>query len=351
MESHRIPFLSLAAFALASCSSVQWVPVPDLGVPVENPNMARVCVARPGAFHLSGVSRTILDDGVEIGVLESDGHMIWERPPGPAVIGAGGWKYLRFVGREVRSSPVDLPLELEAGRTYTLRLSPIRSKRARELEDAAPDERVAVSTGNDAWELRIVDEEEAAQLLAKTSPARFEAREIPEPERYEGPGFAFPVDPVGEQVVEHADGSGVALVDRMGHALVLEWTELPDGAELPGTYAQLEDLVVRRVPAADDTELLHVEPVQHADTLAYFVTRVAEGSSMTLSGGLFGSSEQLDALRGTLVFPRGGRLYFLTWQESELLNPEALDETTWAPWRTRLLDFLETIEFDPSADA
>ena len=171
--------LTLAALALASCSSVQWVPVPDLEVPVEDPGQARVCVARPGSLHLSGAACTILDDGVEIGELANDGHMIWERPPGPAVIGAGGWEFSEALGREVRSNPVDLPLVLEAGRTYTLKLTSVSWRRAKKQQEAPQQEGVAEGT---MWELRIVDEEEAAQLRAKTGLAKFEAREVQETE-------------------------------------------------------------------------------------------------------------------------------------------------------------------------
>ncbi len=347
MNARATSLAACAALALAACSSVQWVPRPDPEAGPPAPGNARVRVARPGAFYLSGVSIGVLDADEPVGVLRTDGNLCWERPAGPALISLGGPGYDQMTATWSRWLSADLELDLEPGRTVTLVATPLKSPEVERRREAEGDAVVAWSNGFDAWELRLVDGAEADAVFAATDAAKVKPRPADEvPERYEGPGIAFPVPPVGERVAESPQDRGVAFVNRFGHALILEWIPWPGGG-LPRDAVALEAMLAERLVERGEPAL-HTEPVPGELPQAFLVSLVSEGATFRVSGGLFGDSHAPDATRGTLATVYGDVLYLASWQWGAVPPAEDVPEQeVWNDMRNRLLDFLETVEFSP----
>ena len=82
----KIFFAVVAVLFLSGCAGAkQYLPLPDLTVPVENPDYGRIYVLRPTPFG-SAVSMKVREGIKNIGVTGPNSFLAWEREPGPASI-------------------------------------------------------------------------------------------------------------------------------------------------------------------------------------------------------------------------------------------------------------------------
>lgn len=136
-------FLTVTAgLFLAGCASnQQFVRIPDLNKPVEDPAKGRVYVIRPSSMG-SSASLEVWDGKVHVGNTGPSAYLCWERAPGPAEIS----------GREENISTV--PLTVESNQVYYIfqhmRMGWIQARN----------------------KLEIVSEEEGRQLLKKCAPPK-----------------------------------------------------------------------------------------------------------------------------------------------------------------------------------
>ncbi len=73
--------LSVLIIISGCASTVQYVPLPDQTKKIEDPNKARIYVARPTSFG-SAIPINISDGGKLIGHTGPNGYLCWERDPG-----------------------------------------------------------------------------------------------------------------------------------------------------------------------------------------------------------------------------------------------------------------------------
>ena len=118
--SVRVPVI-LALVLLAGCptSSYQVVPMPDTGVPLENPEMVRIYVLRSGDIFSENRELFVADGDNIIGVLGRDKYLCWDRP---ATITQLKY-YLNSGARPTGEVEGNHRLVPEPGRTYYLELS------------------------------------------------------------------------------------------------------------------------------------------------------------------------------------------------------------------------------------
>jgi len=117
MRSKLIPVALLALLASCSGGAYQRVPFPPQDVEVSSPTVARVYVLR--MKQPRGAFRTVLveDNDREIGRIESDNYLCWERPAERTLL------TFLFEGGALEGKSEGLfDLECEAGQTYYLGL-------------------------------------------------------------------------------------------------------------------------------------------------------------------------------------------------------------------------------------
>lgn len=301
---------------LAACQSVQFRPVPDLSVPVEDPARARVYVLRPPALlDKVGVTIGVMENGeVPIGLLEAGDHLVWEREPGPVVIGTseGLLHWEPLFGQDVRLRAVDLPLDLQAGEVCFLMAHTVGCLLvpARPLEEGAEAARSHPRSG---WELRRLGPEDGARLLARTDTAREGEYQVPG-HPHAGPGFVLQVPP-GVEVDTRPRGIVVQL--GFGGAWGLEWSDPALGREQ--LLSALRDS--SHVEVLRDTEV-RIEPrVGAPRTARYQLIQRSGAATYETREGLLGAEEQsADVLEGYLLFFHGRRGYILSTQSGLLAH-------------------------------
>lgn len=76
-------FLAVAIVALLTgcATTVQYVPLPDQSVGLENPGMARIYLSRPSSLG-AAVGMDVRDNSRLIGTTYAKGFLCWERPSG-----------------------------------------------------------------------------------------------------------------------------------------------------------------------------------------------------------------------------------------------------------------------------
>ena len=319
--SRLLPSLLL----LAACQSVQFRPVPDLSVPVEDPAKARVYVLRPPVF-LDRVGMTIgvMENGEEpIGLLEAGDHLVWEREPGPVVIGTseGLLQWDPLSGQDVRLHAADLPLDLEAGEVCILMVHTVGYllAPAPPLEEGAEAARSHPRSG---WELRRLGPEDGALLLARTDTAREGEYQVPG-HPHAGPGFVFQVPP-GVEVDTRPRGIGFQL--GFGGAWCLQWSDpAPSGTSLDPALGREQLLSAlrdsSRVEVLRDAEV-RIEPRGGAPrTARYLLIQRSGAATYETREGLVATKEHsADVLEGYLLFFHGRRGYILSTQSGLLAH-------------------------------
>jgi len=82
----RILIAVCAVFCLVGCAStVQYVPMPDQNVSIQDPSKCRVYVYRP-AIVGAAIPMSVSDNGLVIGQTGPKGYLCWERAPGFFVV-------------------------------------------------------------------------------------------------------------------------------------------------------------------------------------------------------------------------------------------------------------------------
>jgi hypothetical protein len=78
--------LPLALVCACASSSVQKVPMPPQDTPVSSADMCRIYILRDSGVRGSLRSVSVFDGDVEIGTIDSDDYLCWERTPGRTLV-------------------------------------------------------------------------------------------------------------------------------------------------------------------------------------------------------------------------------------------------------------------------
>jgi len=141
---------SLILLSLAGCasSSVQNVPMPSQAVPLTSRDVARVYVARKSDVRGSLRSVRVFDGDKEIGTINTDDFLCWERAPGRTLLRC----YYEGVSIGVGDTEGLIDLRAEAGHRYVYGIGLSYSDRKPEAE--------------------LLSDRDADELLASRSPAK-----------------------------------------------------------------------------------------------------------------------------------------------------------------------------------
>ena len=142
--------LALVLFAGCSTSSLQIVPMPDVGEKLSDPQMARVYLIRGGALFSENKKLFVADGEKIIGGLGRDYYLCWDRPASITQIKF----YLDSGARPTGETEGNHRLVPEPGKTYYLQVSRPR--------------------GSNQFKTEHLMDEYARHLISKMKPAPFE---------------------------------------------------------------------------------------------------------------------------------------------------------------------------------
>ena len=148
MRTALVVSLILASLSACASSSVQNVPMPSQAVPLSRSDVCRIYVTRKSDVRGSLRSVRVFDGDAEIGTINADQYLCWERAPGRTLLRL----YYEGVSIGVGETEGLIDLRAEAGHRYVYGIGLSYSDRKPEAE--------------------LLSERDAAELLASRSPAK-----------------------------------------------------------------------------------------------------------------------------------------------------------------------------------